>query len=213
MRACFRMLDENIADQFKVSNIPTLIGWNASMTIQKILNQLDGMYGKPDTMTLITNDTHFQSPFNSVDAPESLFYKIQQCQKIQVLAQDPYTDTRIINNAIRLFMQSSIFPLKEFDDWEAITPKTYPALKTFIRAAYTRHILAMQLHNMAGKMGYTPQNHNLYNTFGNNDDTTATKNEPTKLTTGSSITGGHTAATIQDWSSKPSINSAPINTH
>jgi hypothetical protein len=26
MRACFRMLDESISDQFKVSNVPTLIG-------------------------------------------------------------------------------------------------------------------------------------------------------------------------------------------
>ncbi len=26
MKACFRMLDENISDQFKVSNVPTLIG-------------------------------------------------------------------------------------------------------------------------------------------------------------------------------------------
>ncbi len=59
MRACFRMLDENILDQFKVSNIPTLIFWNASMTIQEILDQLDGMYGKPDVMTLLTNNTHF----------------------------------------------------------------------------------------------------------------------------------------------------------
>jgi hypothetical protein len=53
------MLDENVADQFKVSNVQTLIGWNASMTIQEILNQLDGTYVKPDTMTLLTNDTHF----------------------------------------------------------------------------------------------------------------------------------------------------------
>jgi hypothetical protein len=53
-------------------------------------------------------------------------------------------------------MQSSIFPLKEFDDWEAITPKMYPALKTFIGAAYTCCMLAMQLRNMAGEMGYTP---------------------------------------------------------
>jgi hypothetical protein len=59
MRACFGMLDENVSDQFKVSNVPTLIGWNASMTIQKILDQVDGTYGKPDTMTLLTNDTHF----------------------------------------------------------------------------------------------------------------------------------------------------------
>ena len=59
MRACFCMLDKNISDQFKVSNVPTFIGWNASMTIQEILNQLDGMYRKPDTMTLLTNNTHF----------------------------------------------------------------------------------------------------------------------------------------------------------
>jgi hypothetical protein len=35
MRACFHMLDENISDQFKVSNVPTLIGWNTSMTIDR----------------------------------------------------------------------------------------------------------------------------------------------------------------------------------
>ncbi len=52
-RACFRMLDTNIADQFK------LIGWNASMSIINILDQLDGTYSKLNTMTLLQNDTHF----------------------------------------------------------------------------------------------------------------------------------------------------------
>ena len=110
------MLNENVADQFKVSNIPALIGWNASMSIIDILYQMDGTYGKPDAMTLIQNDTHFQSAFNSMDAPESLFYRTKQCQEIQVLARDPYSDTQIINNAVRLLIQSSIFPLKEFDN-------------------------------------------------------------------------------------------------
>jgi hypothetical protein len=109
-------------------------------------------------------------------------------------------------------MQSSIFPLKEFDDWEAITPKMYPALKTFIGAAYTCHMLAMQLCNMAGQMGYTPQNQNMYNIFGNNNDTTAVNNKPTKLATGSSITGGHTAASIQD-SVIQAINQLSANQH
>jgi hypothetical protein len=131
-RACFRMLDANAADQFKVSNIPSLIGWNASMSIIDILDQLDGTYGKPDTMTLLKNNTHFRSAFNPTDAPELLFYRIKQCQEIQVLARDPYLDTQIINNAVCLLMQSNILPLKEFDDWEAITPKSYPALKIFM---------------------------------------------------------------------------------
>jgi hypothetical protein len=59
-------------------------------------------------------------------------------------------------------------------------------------------MLAMQLCNTVVQMGQTPQNQNMYKIFGNNNDTTATDNEPTKLTTGSSITGGHTATTIQD---------------
>ena len=41
--ACFRMLNENVTSLFKVSNIPAFIGWNASMSIIDILDQLDGL--------------------------------------------------------------------------------------------------------------------------------------------------------------------------
>jgi hypothetical protein len=52
----------------------------------------------------------------------------------------------------------------------------HPALKTFIGGEFTRRILAQQLRNTAGQMGYTIQNNNLYTILGddNNDDTTAT---------------------------------------
>ena len=73
-------------------------------------------------------------------------------------------------------------------------------------------MLAMQLRNTAGQMGYTPQNLNMYNIFGNNDDTTATDNKLTKLTTWSSITGGHTGTTIQD-SVIQAINQLSTNQH
>jgi hypothetical protein len=139
------MLDENVADQFKVSNIPTFTGWNTSMSIRTMLDQLKGTYHKPDTMMLFANNTLFQSPFNPIDASEALFYRIEQCQEIQVLARDPYLDMQVINNAVCLLMQASIFPLKEFNDWKAITPKTYPAFKMFIAVAYTRCILAQHL--------------------------------------------------------------------
>ena len=52
-RPCFCMLDTNIADRFKVSNVPTFIRWNQSMSIINILDQLDSTYGKPDTITLL----------------------------------------------------------------------------------------------------------------------------------------------------------------
>ena len=63
------------------------------------------------------------------------------------MARDPYLDIQVINTSVRLLMQASIFPMREFNNWEAITPKTYPAHKTFIAAAYTRHILSQQLPN------------------------------------------------------------------
>ncbi len=90
--------------------------------------------------------------------------ELEQCQEIQNLEQDPYTPTQIINNAVHLLQQSGIFPLKEFDTWEAITTKTYPALKTFIHEAYTHRLTALQLRNTTGTQGYAPHNNqNMYN--------------------------------------------------
>jgi hypothetical protein len=57
--ARFRMLDANVSAQFKVSNSPTLTGWNSTMTIIDILSQLQGSYGKPNMMTLHKPTTSF----------------------------------------------------------------------------------------------------------------------------------------------------------
>ena len=119
-----------------------------------------------------------------------LFNRIKQCQEIQILAQDPYTPKQIINNVVRLLQQSGIFPLKEFDTWDAITPKTYPTLKTFIHKAYTRCLTALQLQNTTGTQGYAPYNNqNLYNILyeGNESNsgtegTVMTQNAPTTQT-------------------------------
>jgi hypothetical protein len=52
------------------------------MSINNILDHLDGTYKKTDMMTLLQNDTLFQSAFNPTDAPMSLFYRIEQCQEM-----------------------------------------------------------------------------------------------------------------------------------
>ncbi len=54
-RACFCMLDNTVPNQFKVSNQPNLTGWNALMSIQDILTQLETLYGKPTPMALHNN--------------------------------------------------------------------------------------------------------------------------------------------------------------
>jgi hypothetical protein len=52
-RACFRMLDDSVPIQFKVSNQANLTGWNALMSIQDIMTQLETSYGKPTPMALL----------------------------------------------------------------------------------------------------------------------------------------------------------------
>ena len=208
-RACFKMLDDSISNQFKVSNTPNLTGWNSTMTILVILDQLEASYGKPDMMTLFGNDTLFRSPFPANEAPEMLFYRIEQCQEIQILAQDPYTPMQIINNAVRLLQQSGIFPLKEFDAWDATTIKTYPALKTFIHEAYTRRLTALQLRNTTGTQGYAPNtNQNIYNILdegfesdSGTDGTVITQTAPpitqtAAMTTGRTMTNTYGGGTI-----------------
>jgi hypothetical protein len=177
-RACFRMLNDNIADQFMVTNTPNMMVWNSSMTVCLILKQLENSYGKPDSMSLFHKDTLFRSSFPATKASEMLFYQIEQCQEIQMIAQDPYMPKQIIGNAICLLMQSGIFPLKEFDTWEAMPIKSYRILKTLIHEAYSRRLTAKQLRNTSGQQGYVQQNlYNILDVDGGeetNDKTTVT---------------------------------------
>jgi hypothetical protein len=169
-RACFRMLDANVLAQFKVSNNAALTGWNSTMSIIDILAQLQGLYGKPNMMTLYANDTLFRSPMTPGNSPEMLFYQLEQCQEIQCIGKLPYSDDQIIVNAVCILATSNIFPLKEFNTWEATATKTYPSLKTFFHEVYGHHLTAVELHSMTGQNGDT--NNTIYNAFEtNNKDT------------------------------------------
>ena len=61
-RACFRMLDKTVPDQYKVSNTPNLTGWNVSMSIRGILDQIMANCSMPNAMVLFNNETLFRSP-------------------------------------------------------------------------------------------------------------------------------------------------------
>ncbi len=53
------MLDSTIADQFKISNTPTTTAWNLLMSVCSIIEQVERLYGKPNTLLLIHNDVLF----------------------------------------------------------------------------------------------------------------------------------------------------------
>jgi hypothetical protein len=166
------MLDANIGAQYKVSNDPTLTGWNSTMSILDILTQLQDSYGKPTMMMLCQNSITFQAATAPTNSPEMLFYRIEQCQEIQCIGKLPYSGEQIIANAVRILIQPNIFPLKEFDSWEATALKTYPALKRFMHKAYGRRLTAIALQSTSGQNGYSNQTmyHVLDEEHGNESD-------------------------------------------
>jgi hypothetical protein len=44
-------------NSYKVSNNPNLTGWNSSMSIRSIINQLRQNYNMPNPMVLFNNNT------------------------------------------------------------------------------------------------------------------------------------------------------------
>jgi hypothetical protein len=80
--ACFRLLDDLVRREYKVSNIDGLTGWNSTMLIQEILAQLEGTFGKPSAAISFQNNTVFTLPFSATDTPESLFRRIEECQEV-----------------------------------------------------------------------------------------------------------------------------------
>ena len=108
-RACYNVLDETIDDAFKFSPDPNLTGWNPLMEINKIMEQMTTTYGRPTPTALLQNDTLFRSPYSPIDAPEVLFRRIEDCQEIMTLGDDPYTPMQLLNNTIRLLLGCGLY--------------------------------------------------------------------------------------------------------
>ncbi len=121
---------------------------------------------------------------STTDAPEMLFYRIEQCQEIATLAGDPYTRMQIMNMVVRILMQAQVLLSKEFDTWEQTPAKTYPGLKTFIHEAYTRRLQSLALCTTTGQQGYAQGSTNMFNMLADkdNDDDTVTANDAIKVT-------------------------------
>ncbi len=213
-RASFRLLDDLIRAEYKVSNISGLTGWNSTMSIQEILAQLETTFGKPSANISFQNNTVFTSPFSATDTPESLFRRIEDCQEVAVLGGAPYSVPQIVGNTMYLFLQSGIFPNREFEVWDAYpaASKTWPTLKTYIQQAFQRKLVANSFRNTTGQMGYAPNN-NAFNVFSTDDkssvDTAATKDGPPPVTIG---TTGSTLGSTYQASTVPTELAAAIQT-
>jgi hypothetical protein len=173
------------------------------MSIQDILNQLELRYGRPSGHELLQNDALFCLPFCATEAPERLFWRIEQCKEIQVIVDNPYTPTQLMTNTIQLLMMSGIFPIREFEGWKATPKKLYNSLKLFVHVAHAHPLVAIQLCT-TGQQGYVAnqQNHSMYNlledgasnTNNNVSVATSTQQMAANVTTGSTLGGTYAAS-------------------
>ena len=206
-RALFRMLDDSIDNNFKVSNDPNLKGWNPTMSVQMILSQLETAYGKPTGTTMWDNDKMFRAPFGANDVPESLFLRLERCQEVALIRGNPYTQTQLVNCAVQLLLQSGIFPMKEFEDWEREVSKTWTDLKRFVQAAYQRKLTVLNLRMTSGTGGYISQN--MFNVLGDDDDNV---DSVASTSTGNSCIMAAANATVNSGVTAPTAVSADVLT-
>jgi hypothetical protein len=152
-RAVFNVLDDNIDDAFKVSNDLMLVGWNPLMEPREIFNQITSTYGKPTPAALLQNDTLFRSVYSPNNAPEVLFRRIEDCQEVQILGEDPYTAQQLLNNAVQLLLQCGLYT-RDFDNWDRkpSADRIWINLKTFVQECYTRRLNASSI--TSGAQGY-----------------------------------------------------------
>jgi hypothetical protein len=134
-RAVYNMLDSHICDAYKVAPpmSPPTIGWNSTMTVNEIFDQLMVMYGKPTPDAMHQNNLNFLTPYNPKDPLEILFKRCTNCQEIANIAKVPYTNKQLLMNVMDLLMHCGLYTCN-MEDWDrsANANKTWLHLLSFI---------------------------------------------------------------------------------
>jgi hypothetical protein len=118
-----------------------------------MFDQITSTYGKPTPAALLQNDTLFRSAYSPNDTPKVLLRRIEDCQEVQILGEDPYTAQQLLNNAVQLLLQCGLHT-RDFDDWDQKPSATmiWINLKTFVQECYTKCLNASSI--TSGAQGY-----------------------------------------------------------
>ena len=103
-RAVYDTLDLHVHGAFKVApaTAPGTVGWNSTMTLNDIFDQLMSTYGKPTPDSMRQNNLNFLAPYNPQEPPEILFKCCTDFQEIAIIAKVPYTPEQLLMNVVDL---------------------------------------------------------------------------------------------------------------
>jgi hypothetical protein len=157
--AVYDMLDAHVDDAFKVApptTTPT-IGWNASMLLNDIFDQMMKTYCRPMPGAMRQNMMPFFSPYNPQDPLEILFKRCPDCQEVAIIANVKYSNKQLLMNVIDLLTRCGLYQ-RDLEDWDCKPDanKTWLNLHLFIQEAYQSHLALGTM--MAGQGGYTSCN-------------------------------------------------------
>ncbi len=101
----------HVNNAFKVapSTIPPTIGWNASITANKIFDQLMKAYSCPTPYAMRQNMITFLFPYNPHDPPGILFKRCTDFQEIAIIMNVKYTDQHLLMNGINLLTRCGLY--------------------------------------------------------------------------------------------------------
>jgi hypothetical protein len=161
-----------------------------------MFDQITATYGKPTPAALLQNDTLFRSAYSPNNAPEVLFRRIEDCQEVHILGEDPYTAQHLLSNTVRLLLQCGLYT-RDFDNWDQkpSADRIWINLKMFLQECYMRHLNASSI--TSGAQGY------VQNAFAalqeeskeEDDDVQTVITQMVALTTQSQLTATTTAET------------------
>jgi hypothetical protein len=110
----------------------------------------------------------------------------------------PSTQAQLLMNAVHLLLQSQIFPMKEFEDWEQSVSKNWTDLRIFVQGAYAHCLVAVNLGSAAVQNGYVTQN--KFHILGEDDnefkDADSTGTTATHTAAAATMNSGITAPTV-----------------
>ena len=123
------------------------------MEPREMFDQITATYRRQTPAALLQNNTLFKSMYSPQDAPEVLFRCIKDCQEVQILGEDTYMVQQLLNNAVRLLLQTRLYT-RDFKDWDCkiAADKKWTNLKTFIQESYTCRLNATSI--TTGTHGY-----------------------------------------------------------
>ena len=134
--------------------------------------------------------------YSPQDAPEVLFQRIKDCQEVQILGEDLYTVQQLLNNSVRLLLQTGLYT-RNFEDWDRkiAANKIWTTLKTFIQECYTRRLNATSITTGAHEYVQNVFAALAEESDDDNDDVQTVNMQMATLTTQSQLTASTAAET------------------